>query len=293
MVTDIAVTDPGIVVGIDRSPATDGAVGWGAAEAALRDLPLTLAHVVTPVIIDAQDPRLRARIQRWRVHCGQRLLTETKATLAEAGSLDAGRITTVIRFGQPVQALEGLSVGASMIVVGSRFHGSAGGRRLASVSAALCYRAHCPVAVVHCFDTELAGRPVVVGIDGSRASERATAIAFDEASRRGIGLVAVHVWSDVGVFPLLGMDWHLYRDEADEVLGERLAGWQERYPDVVVERQVYCDRPAHWLIEEAGRAGLVVVGSHGRSAFASLMLGSVATSVAEAVDVPVIVTREA
>jgi hypothetical protein len=37
--------------------------------------------------------------------------------------------------------------------------------------------------------------PVVVGIDGSPASESATAIAFDEASRRDAELVAVHAWS--------------------------------------------------------------------------------------------------
>ena len=28
----------------------------------------------------------------------------------------------------------------------------------------------------------------------------ATAITFDEASRRKVGLVALHAWSDVGVF---------------------------------------------------------------------------------------------
>ena len=34
--------------------------------------------------------------------------------------------------------------------------------------------------------------PVLVGIDGSSASESATAIAVDEASRRNVGLIAVH-----------------------------------------------------------------------------------------------------
>ena len=38
--------------------------------------------------------------------------------------------------------------------------------------------------------------PVLVGIDGSSASESATAIAFDEASRRNVGLIALHAWSD-------------------------------------------------------------------------------------------------
>jgi len=287
-----ATTDLGIVVAIDGSPANDGAIRWGAAEAMLRDLPLTLTHVVSPVIIDSQDPRLRARIRRWRAHCAKSLLAETKAALAETTSLESDQLRTALRFGPTLKALTEISSDASMVIVGSRIHGSVGGRRLGSVSAGLCSRAHCPVVVVHDSGTHLADRPVVVGVDGSPASERAIAIAYDEASRRRIQLVAVHVWTDVGVFPLLGMDWHVYREEADEVLGERLAGWQERYPDVVVERRVYCDRPTHWLVEAASQAGLVVVGSHGRSAMASLVMGSVATAVAEAVDVPVIVARE-
>jgi nucleotide-binding universal stress UspA family protein len=291
MMTD--PTDGGLVVAVDGSPATDPAIRWGAEEAALHGWQLTLAHVLTPEVIDVSDPRLRKRIHRWRNHCGRAFLAEKRAALAAAMDVDVSSIRAELRYGHPVQALSEVSIGASMMVVGSRFHGSIGGRRFGSVSAALCHRAHCPVTVVHDLDADLSGRPVVVGIDGSPASECATAIAFDEASRRRVDLIAVHAWSDVGVFPLLGMDWHMYREQADEVLGERLAGWQERYPDVVVTRRVYCDCPAHWLIEEAGESGLVVVGSHGRGAVTSLMLGSVATAVAEAVDVPVIVARTA
>jgi hypothetical protein len=102
-----------------------------------------------------------------------------------------------------------------------------------------------------------------VGIDGSPASEAATALAFDEASRRGVPLVVLHAWSDVGVFPNLGMDWRTYRDE---VLGERLAGWQERYPDVQVHRRLVCDVPARWLLDESTKAQLVVLRSHAAAA---------------------------
>ena len=73
---------------------------------------------------------------------------------------------------------------------------------LGSVSSGLVYHAHCPVAVIH--DEEplganVARAPVLVGIDGSPASEAATAIAFDEASRRGVGLMALHAWTDLRV----------------------------------------------------------------------------------------------
>ena len=49
--------------------------------------------------------------------------------------------------------------------------------------------------------------PVLVGIDGSPTSELATAIAFDEASRRRVDLIALHAWTEFGVGDFLGMDW--------------------------------------------------------------------------------------
>ena len=63
-------------------------------------------------------------------------------------------------------------------------------------------------------------------------------IAFDEASRRGVDLVAMHAWSDAGEPEFPGMDFSTMRSREGEVLAERLAGWQERYPDVTVHRDV-------------------------------------------------------
>ena len=137
----------------------------------------------------------------------------------------------------------------------------------------------------------LALAPVVVGIDGSPASESATAIAFEEASRRGVELVAVHAWSDFAVAELPGVEWSDVQTQAEEALAERLAGWQERYPDVRVRRVVVLDRPARQLLERSESAQLTVVGSHGRGGFAGMLLGSVSAAVAESARMPVIVAR--
>jgi nucleotide-binding universal stress UspA family protein len=146
---------------------------------------------------------------------------------------------------------------------------------------------------VHADETRAPDRssPVLLGIDGTPASEKATALAFEEASRRQVDLVALHAWSDVGVFPIIGMNWHEYEDEGREVLGERLAGWREQYPDVDVRQRIVCDRPARSLIDESQQAQLVVVGSHGRGGFPGMLLGSVASSVAQSAKAPVIVVR--
>ena len=119
-----------------------------------------------------------------------------------------------------------------MVVVGCRGQG-AFAALLGSVSSGLIHHAHCPVAVIHHDDRSTPHRaqaPVLVGVDGSKVSELATAIAFDEASRRQADLIALHAWSDSGVLDFPGLDWSTMKVSEDEVLAERLAGGRSATP---------------------------------------------------------------
>jgi nucleotide-binding universal stress UspA family protein len=284
----------GVLVAVDGSAASDGAVAWGTREAIMRDLPITLLHAVPPVVVGWPVGQLYADMPEWQHDSAQHVIDQARKTLnASLGDSTPPEIRTQTVYSAIVAALIEASTNAWMIVAGSQGLGAVGRLLLGSVTTGLVHYAHCPVAVIHS-DEGVApdpGAPVVLGIDGSPASEAATALAFDEASRRGVGLVALHVWSDVGVFPVLGMDWHDREKEAHEILAERLAGWQERYPDVHVERKLFCDKPSEWLLRESERAQLVVVGSRGRGGFPGMLLGSVSSAVAQSARVPVLVVR--
>ena len=290
------ISHSGILVGVDGSPASKYAVDWAARDAAMRNVRLTIVHAVRPMGITLPPLAASAAFARWQVEQGQEFLDEA-VEIARRTNPNGGpaQIESELVFSPVVPALVDLSKEAQIVVVGSRGRGPFARSLLGSVSSGLIHHAHCPVAVIHDEDPLMphpAEAPVLVGIDGSTASELATAIAFQEASWRGVELVALHVWSDVEVNDFPAIDWPAMKPAAEEILAERLAGWQERYPDMTVRRIVECDHPTYHLIRQSESAQLVVVGSHGRGGFAGLLLGSVSVALAHSARMPVIVARQ-
>jgi nucleotide-binding universal stress UspA family protein len=285
------------LVGVDGSSSAKVALDWAAREAVRRDVALTVVAVCPPpvMLLTPEIPMpaefLAERERRYREY-----LDDARKVAEEA--MRNGRaveVRTETPAGPTVPVLVEMTKEAELVVVGSRGLGAVSRVLLGSVSAGLLRHAHCPVAVIHDEDPLMAGAPatapVVVGIDGSPASELAIEIAFDAASRRGVELVAVHAISDSDLLELPRSDYSALEAEANELLAERLAGWGERYPDVAVRRVVEWARPAACLVRHSEDAQLLVVGSHGRGGFAGMVLGSVGFSVAQAVRMPVIVAR--
>jgi len=288
-----SVKHRGIVVAVDGSRASNAAVDWAAREAAMRNVPLTVFHaVVTPMATFPPVPYPESLVVRLEDE-GRRDVMHAVKIAEEA--VPAGQKVAIEReivFSAPVPALVNISEQAEMIVVGSSGRGLLARGVIGSVSSAVVRHAQCPVAVIRDEDVpDPQHAPVLLGVDGSPASELATAIAFDEASFRGVDLMALHAWSDVEVLDLAGLDWSAVQAEAERSLAEALAGWQERYPDVTVHRLIERDRPARQLVEKSASAQLVVVGSHGRGGLTGMLLGSVSNAVLHSVRVPVIVAR--
>lgn len=281
----------GIVVGVDGSPSSDAAVAWAAHAAVLRGVGLTLVYALpgaaSPVWLDVALPQDYWDYQDQR---GREILDAARgvAVKAIAGQQEPRIIAKAVP-GHAVATLIDYSRNADLVVVGSRGLSKWSRRLLGSVSSSLAAHAHGAVAVIP--ETEPPNGPVVVGVDGSPASAFAAEIAFDEASRRGVELVVVHTWTNLN-FEFPDVKWEDLSAEAERALSEQLAGWCERYPDVVVRRVVMPDKPARQLLAQAETAQLVVVGNRGRGGFAGLLLGSVSSAVVQSSPVPVIVARQ-
>ena len=150
----------------------------------------SMEYSLTPLPIDYGELQQEA---------GRRVLESSRRIAASAiATAEHVDVKSELVIATPVPTLVDLTKDAQMIVVGSGVGGAWRRGLFGSVSTGLVHHAHCPVAVIRAEDDQLVhdDGPVVVGIDGSPASELATAIAFDEASWRGVGLVAIHAWVD-------------------------------------------------------------------------------------------------
>jgi nucleotide-binding universal stress UspA family protein len=288
-----------IVVGVDGSPSSLQAALWAGDEAARRNLPLRIVHAIAlPRLAYGGGLGPPDRFTDALREDGQRWVAAAEAAVHEAHP--ELRIEIAPKSGNAIPFLIEESRTARLLVLGSRGLGGFTGMLAGSTAVALVAHGHCPVAVIRGRKADEAPPSegaVVVGVDGSPASESAVSLAFDEASVRGAELVAVHTWVEFASDNVYAyarqfvMDWAVIEAREHEVLAERLAGWQEKYPDVAVRRVVSRDRPVRCLLENAEDAQLLVVGSRGSGGFTGMLQGSTSQALIYHAPCPLIVAR--
>ncbi|NKY52158.1 universal stress protein [Nocardia vermiculata] len=284
--------DPGapIVVAADGSEISYQAVVWAAVDAVLHGRRLEI--VVGAVLPTGFGSEIWAGSADWAREDGERILAEAaRVARLVNGPLE---VKAELVFDPIIPTLVERSEHAHRLVVGSRGRGAVKRALLGSVSTAVVHRAQCPVAVIpgnSATDVVTAAQPVVVGVDGTENSVPAIGVAFDEASRRRVPLIAVHTWSDVSLPEVAVAGWDSMRESERATLSESLAGWREQYPDVDVRPVVWADRPARALTAESEHAQLVVIGSHGRGGFTGMLLGSTGQALLQSAECPVLVVR--
>ncbi len=77
-------THPGVVVGVDGSPGSKFAVQWAARDAELRNVPLTLVHVVPATAGTWLESSLVPKWMRGQRERGRQLIDEALKIAAES-----------------------------------------------------------------------------------------------------------------------------------------------------------------------------------------------------------------
>jgi nucleotide-binding universal stress UspA family protein len=207
-------------------------------------------------------------------------------------------VQTLLLEGIPAASLIEETAQARSVVLGSRGLGGFSGAVLGSVAVQVSSHAHSPVVVVPADPrpNPHAAPTVVLGVDGSKVSARATDFAFEQAEAIGARLVAVHAWHSPFATHSNGRGTLVFdkaevQKAAEVLVAEALAGSLADYPDTEVDLRLIQGQAARALLQAAEGADLVVVGSRGRGGFTGLLLGSTSQQVLHHAPCPVAIVR--
>ena len=137
---------------------------------------------------------------------------------------------------------------------------------------------------------------VVVGVDGSPASDAAVVWAAREAAMRNIPLTLVHMFKAfVPTFPQIPTPsgvavWQ--EDDGHKVLEQAVKIAEDAVPrdrKISIASEVKCSPPVPTLIDLSEEAEMIVVGCTGHGAVARVLLGSVSSGVVRSAKCPVAV----
>jgi len=132
---------------------------------------------------------------------------------------------------------------------------------------------------------------ILVPTDFSRPSEQALAYARSLAQRFGASLHLLHVVNR----PLLaeGLEAEAFIDESSDMVEVAQQRLRKQAPDAASANVVF-GYAAKSIVQHASQLGvdLIVMGSHGRTGIAHILLGSVAEAVVRTAPCPVLTVRD-
>lgn len=274
-----------VIVAYDGSNDASLALFWGIRAAVDRHRDLRVV-IVAPATEEAAAAR--GQEERW-----VQSAADAARDVLKSSAMPGAEV--VVEHGSALGILLKESRTADHLVVGSRGHGPVEAYRLGSVSQHLAGHAACPVAVVRAAH-QPRSRQILVGIDGSPASERALRYAAERAAETGESVLAVHAYQypRYSGTPLGALASDIDTDlteSAARLAAELVAGTVGDYPGLDLRSTAVVGRPARVLGRLSDDAALVVVGSRGRNPVAELVLGSVAQQVLHRAECPIVVVR--
>ncbi|MHB1261584.1 MAG: universal stress protein [Thermoplasmatota archaeon] len=295
---------PSILLAVDFSKASE--VALQAAGRLARDLGADV--ILLHASARAPAPMPLARVKEEQAAAG-RLAAGDSARLSSAWAeqlrADGLRVQTENPLGTPVKEILDAAKhhGCRAIVVGTSGRTGVKGWLIGSVAREVVRRSKVPVLVA---PTRLAKTPgpaskvVLVAVDFSTGSEPAYEVALRLAHDLKARVHLLHVVNFVlpsAPLPYAGIEFTpamLEKDEEVAVAELAKLASQARRLKVGVTPSVGVGHPASVILAEARQVGasLIVLGTHGKSASHRFFLGSVAESVVQLADRPVLVVPD-
>lgn len=249
-----------VVLGVDGTPASDGALAYAVREATRRHVALHVVHVAPdyvpmapmyPYLPDRVDDVARAVLRKAR---------------ARIHGLDPRvSVTTELVLGPRVVSLVDAAARGQVVVVGHE--GVVGLERLVAgtTTASVAARAEVPLVSVPEGWQSRPG-PVVVGFAGARNDAALLGRSFARAAELGSPLVVVHAWKVPDAYAdIIELRTHAdswaERDAAE--IDRELAPWRAALPAVEVTVRVVHQKPAVALLDAARDAAHLVVVRNG------------------------------
>ena len=275
-----------IVVAVDGTEGSAGALRYAAARAAARGWALHVVHALPSYVpMTPMLPYLRDD------------LTPTGAAILRRAAVDVADVapgvpvTTELFAVDRVPALVAAGDDAELLVLGQEGRHGLSRVLVGATTAVVGARTRCPfVAVPADWRPGPAVGPVVVGVKSEQDADRLLARAFDEALARGVGLRLVHTWELPSPYAdrieqrTHEADW---RASGEAHLESLLAPWRKAHPEVPVEVRVLHAPPGLALLEESRQADLVLVLRHRSHLLPGYHLGGTARAVLALAPVPV------
>jgi nucleotide-binding universal stress UspA family protein len=275
-----------VLVGVDGSDESLAAVDLAADEALLHNSPLRVVSAIHWTIDGTVVRDARSEVDA----------AARRASRRHPGLL----VTTAVLVGLPASVLVEQAAHAHLLVVGHRGRGGFATLVSGSVPAQVATIAPCPVLVARPAtpgaQTEPEG-PIVVGVDGGVHAARALRFGFEEASRRGVPLVAVQVWAEPphpsnGNTDRVAAETAAAREAAAGILRTALADVRTAYPGVPVTTELIRSPDVEEaLVQRSASASLTVVGSRGAGGLAGALLGSAGHALIHHAASPVAIVR--
>ncbi len=286
-----------IVAGIDGSDHAVRAARWAAAVASAYGAGLHIVHAMPSFGRNLSETAaaIRAAIASYQEDSSQIFLSA--AADAVRADFPALSVTTESAAVSADEALVQASAHARLVVLGSNEVTPASALLLGSTTLATATHARCPVVVWRGADLSPSDQPVVVGVDDTPAAAAALTAAFEFADRFGAPLRAVRSWSSrlppgAPRVPFL-IDWEALETAQVVALTDLVDEYNKAHPGVEAKCFVEMDSPGGALMRHAEAAQLVIVGTRGRNALTSTLLGSTSLNMLQHSPIPVMVCREA